>query len=358
MFTDEAIALLNEEFVCFAPGWYINDDDEVYQAAWKRFYTAKPNEGEGNGWLQGTQLVLMTSSGRLLSGAMTYGDRGSLEKALREVLASYASLPQSQRRAESVPGDEKPQPAPPPGGLVLTVYDRPLWRDAEGGYHLPQDGQINPASLRLAAPGGQRSSLWLTADECASLMPDDPRPGQSFAVAEQLARRLLIYGMWPNSLWVVEVSWLPNSLREGHLELTVEDVSPEAVRMRIHGRARLAGQSGHKGFEGIPIGYDANVEGVLEFDPATKRITRWDMAALGDYTGEWFAEDGGRWREAKPEAPLALAVALEIDETAYKHPPERRRPRSFVHAYIFGNNEEHYWNPIQWEQDWRARQQK
>ena len=65
---DDAIKLLNEKFVCFAPGWYINTKDDTYQAAWKRFYVAKPNPGEGSGWLHGTQLVLMTSSGRLLTG--------------------------------------------------------------------------------------------------------------------------------------------------------------------------------------------------------------------------------------------------------------------------------------------------
>jgi hypothetical protein len=34
-------------------------------------------------------------------------------------------------------------------------------------------------------------------------------------------------------------------------------------------------------------------------------------------------------------------------------PPERRRPRSFVHAYIFRDREEHYWDPLKWEK-WEA----
>ena len=65
--------------------------------------------------------------------------------------------------------------------------------------------------------------------------------------------------------------------------------------------------------ESLPIRYDARIEGVVVIDRAKCAITRWDMAALGDYTGEWFAEDGGRWRAAKPGAPLALGFALEID---------------------------------------------
>ena len=71
--------------------------DEVYQAAWKRFYVAKPRSTEGSGWLRGTNLVLMTSTGRLLSG--TLKDRNSLAAALKEVLQAYARLPEEERRA-------------------------------------------------------------------------------------------------------------------------------------------------------------------------------------------------------------------------------------------------------------------
>jgi len=83
LYTDEALRVLNEKFVGFAPGWYINEDDPVYKAAWKRFYVAKSEPDEGDGWLRGTQLVLMTSSGRLLSGSMKYGDRKDLADALK-----------------------------------------------------------------------------------------------------------------------------------------------------------------------------------------------------------------------------------------------------------------------------------
>ena len=62
------------------------------------------------------------------------------------------------------------------------------------------------------------------------------------------------------------------------------------------------------------------------------------MAALGDYTGRWFAGNKG-WKEATAEAPLALGFAFELDQTAYELPPERRRPRSFIHAYIFKDRE-------------------
>src|SRR5262249_28747274 len=136
LYTDEAIKLLNDRFACFAPGWFINSKDDTYQAAWKRFYIAKPRPTEDSGWLRGTNLVLMTSTGRLLTG--TVKDRNGLADGLRGVLKAYAKLPEAERRAKTVAGEEKPVPAPPPGGLVLTIYDRPLGRGEKGQYRLPE----------------------------------------------------------------------------------------------------------------------------------------------------------------------------------------------------------------------------
>ena len=144
---------------------------------------------EGSGWLKGTQLVLMTSAGRLLSGSMKYGDRKGLATALDEVLEAYAKLPEDQRRPASVDGEEKPVPAPPAGGLVLTIYDRPLGY-ADGQYRLPQGRDLG--GLRTHAPSGQRSSLWLTREECQSLIPPNAQKGQTHPVPANLARRILL----------------------------------------------------------------------------------------------------------------------------------------------------------------------
>ena len=49
---------------------------------------------------------------------------------------------------------------------------------------------------------------------------------------------------------------------------------------------------------------------------------------------------------------------FEVDQTAYDLPPERRRPRSFMHAYTFKDREEFYWDPDKWLDDWKRRQPK
>jgi hypothetical protein len=344
--------------VPFAPGWFIHTKDEVYQAAWKRFYLAKPATGEGSGWLRGSQLVLMTASGRLLEGSIKYGDCNGLAPALRGVLAAYTRLPEAERRPQSVAGQIKSQPAPPPGGLVLTIYDRPLGRDPGGQVRHPQGKDLG--GFRTHAPHGQRSSLWLTEAECRSLIPDRPEKGKVQEVPPQLARRIWLYGLVPQTLWVVEETWRPDSVRAGELRLTVEEVAAETLRLRVHGSVVLSAPTvlhtwpDRKFIKNLENRYDARLEGVLVYDRARKKVTRWDMAALGDFTGRWFAGNSG-WKEATPAAPLTLGFAFELDPTAYELPPERRRPRSFIHAYIFQNNEEYYWDPGKWEADRKKR---
>jgi hypothetical protein len=331
----------------------------VYQDAWKRFYVAKPRPDEGGGWLRGTQLVLMTSSGRLLSG--TVKDRSGLEQGLQEVLAAYSKLPETERRPKSVEGEIKPQSAPPPGGLVLTIYDRPLGRIVEGRYRLPEGNDFG--GFRTHAPHGQRSSLWLTEEECKSLAPRDPQKGQTYNVPTKLAKRIWLYGLVPQTLWVVEETWKPNSVREGELKVTVEEVTPQVVRLRMYGSVLLSGPGvlhewpERKFIKNVENRYDARLEGMLVYDRAQRRFARWDMATLGDFSGRWFAGNKG-WKEATPDAPLPLGFAFELDPTAYELPPERRRPRSFMHAYIFRDREEHYWDPEKWLEDWKKRQPK
>lgn len=349
--------MLNEKFVCFAPGWYINTKDPTYQEAWKRFYVAKSLPEEGTGWLRGTQLVLMTPSGRLLQGSVKGKD--GLAPALQEVLEAYTKLPQNLRLPKSVDGEIQPQPAPPANGLVLTIYDRLLGRDAKNQYRLPDGNDFG--GLRTHAPHGQRSSLWLKEEEWKSIVPTDPKEGQTVALPGKLAKRIWLYGLVPQTLWVVEESWKPNAVQSGDLKVTIEKSTPQVVRMRLHGSVVLSSPGvlhtwpDRKFVKNIENRYDAKLEGVLEIDRARNKVTRFDVTALGDFTGRWFAGNNG-WKEATREAPLPLGFAFELDPTAYDLPAERRRPRSFMHAYIFRGSEQHYWDPDLWLADWQKRQ--
>lgn len=303
--------------------------------------------------MRGTQLVLMTSAGRLLEGTVKGPDGMAL--ALREVLEGYARLPEMERRAKHVDGEIRPQPSPPANGLVLTIYDRPLARDRDGRYRLPEKDDLG--GLHTHAPHGQRSSLWLKEREWKSLVPSEPKKGQVFPVAAKLAKRIWLYGLVPQTLWVVEEMWKADAVREGELFASVVEATAETVRLRLYGSVLLASPGilhtwpDHKFIKNIENRYSARLEGEVIFDRARNRISRFDVVVLGDFSGRWFAGEKG-WKEATVESPLALAFAFELDTTAFDLPPERRRPRSFVHAYIFRTREDHYWDPEAWLTDW------
>jgi hypothetical protein len=55
---------------------------------------------------------------------------------------------------------------------------------------------------------------------------------------------------------------------------------------------------------------------------------------------------------------LPLGFAFELEATAYDLPLDRRRPRSFVHAYLFKEHEDYYWDPDRWLADWKKQQKK
>src|SRR5262249_49002734 len=156
-------------------------------------------------------------------------DRNGLAKALQEVLDSYKKLPEDVRRPQKVEGEVKPQIAPPKNGLVLTIYDRPLGRDKEGKYRLPDGDDFD--KFRTHAPHGQRSSLWLKEEEWKGLIPENPKKGNTLEVPAKLSKRIFLYGLVPQTLWVVEESWKPDSVREGKLNLTVEEVTETSVKM-------------------------------------------------------------------------------------------------------------------------------
>src|SRR5262249_28545666 len=151
--------------------------------------------------------------------------------------------------------------------------------------------------------------------------------------------------------------------------LTVEDVSSQTIRMRVHGSVVLAGKGNLRFY---PTGkivkelenrYDARLEGVLGYDRAQKRIAKSDMDSLGDYTGTLVChkQSANEWREATSAAPLPLCFSFELDCSDYEGPAARRRPKSFVHSYVFRSiypNEEFYWDPDKWEEDWKKKQPK
>lgn len=82
------------------------------------------------------------------------------------------------------------------------------------------------------------------------------------------------------------------------LDLTVEAVTPEAIRMRLGGKAVLDRTKGY-----FKYGYDASFDGRLVFDRKKETFTRFDVTAVGDWTWNYR-------REGPPQDILGVALEL------------------------------------------------
>jgi hypothetical protein len=173
------------------------------------------------------------------------------------------------------------------------------------------------------------------------------------AIPEAVRQRILLFYVFN---WFVNSGggyWAPKHLRESALELTVQERSPKAVRLRLAGRALYKGEAPvgkslggqifslsprETGQKNLPptyrVNWDVRIEGVLEYDPGKKQFTRFDAVALGDYQGPWGL--------SYKEQPVPVGISFELDKRELG--PERR------HApYVLSALREHYWAPQNWK---------
>src|SRR5262249_50077160 len=124
--------------------------------------------------------------------------------------ASIAKLPNSWKG--------KALANPPAEGIILKQYNRGFHKDAEGKMH--PDGQVL-----------LHDSLWMTKAEGQSLVPQKPQVGDSFTVPAFLVSRLGVHHGSAFGANGVRISATPKPT----LTLTVEDASPDQLRLRLKG---------------------------------------------------------------------------------------------------------------------------
>jgi hypothetical protein len=282
----------------------------------------------------GNCFVLATPGGRKLAGG---NGGGGAEDALREGFREWEKLTPAQRRSLPAGTPETPPEAarctPPPGGLVVASFVRNLKRDAAGNL-----SRITPEDLKdkTAYPDWNpvytepaRYNLWLTEREWKSLVPDNPVAGASFPVSDAIRRRIFRFHLTDGTYGLPD-HWKKEHLRQESLTLTVDQAAP-TVRLHLRGTASMAtgdesDQSSH--------GFDAELSGVLEYDPDRKSFTRFDVLAIGDCRGgDW---EGGRFKRPG-RAPLAVAFRLTTGNAAVDRvPPLVHMDRQEVSNDYFG----------------------
>jgi hypothetical protein len=211
-----------------------------------------------------------------------------------------------------------PYPKPPPNGLVLKEYLRPIYRDGEG---------------RLRPTPGESGAdyMWLTEAERLTLIPANPKPGQTFPLHEPIWKRLFPNQFYHYNLCSHLTPSYDNEKMKPTFTLTVESVAAGEVRLRLDGAAaiRLGCWEGEQN-KGEKLGdLDFRMLGRITVDLKRRAVTRCDLVGVGDLK---FNPDhkcnhfSGFMRPPDPR-PFMLAIAFELGSgtSADMAPPKYRQ---------------------------------
>src|SRR5262245_29029416 len=180
-----------------------------------------------NGWGFGE---VLTARGEVvaprLESGYTGGPNGAnnpfAPKRLQSALEKFKQLPAEKRTAsvEELPNSWKGKALlnPPVEGIILKQYRRGFHRDAAGEMH------------RIMLP--HVDFLWMTKAEWQALVPKQPQVGDSTTVPEFLVSRLgNHHAQIVSPAACLRISATPKPT----LTLTVEDASPDQLRLRLQG---------------------------------------------------------------------------------------------------------------------------
>jgi hypothetical protein len=312
------VKLLTEKFVCVAldarkeRGEYRDADGDFVRATNCVTVTASGS------------VCVVTASGKSLGPYS--GPHQGMEKWLTAKLTAWEALPEAERNpgAVKVSRSETVDPkraalALPEGALVVRVLNRRLGLTdkKELRYAQPEDFSPMPSKAeaeRYAAP--QNDFLWIPRAEWQALVPAEPRKNDPVAVPTTFALRLFRYHLDP-CRGFTEGSAFTNARSDaGRLTLTVHDVTPAKVVLRLEGQVRLR-QPGRD----EPSVYEPALLGYLEFDRGKNTWTRFDVVALGTASG--LPRDANGLVITKGPYPLGIAFELVASPT----PAERLHPR-------------------------------
>jgi hypothetical protein len=266
----------------------------------------------------GNCFVLTTPSGKKLAGG---NGSGGAREALTAGLKKWQTLTDEERKALP-PGKELRPPevercTPPPNGLILRTFARNLKGDSRGELAVITREDIKDRTLYpdwvpvYTEPA--HFSVWLTEAEWKSLVPADPKKGDTFAVPDPIQKRLFLYHL-VNGTFGLPGNWSLGQIRNGELMLTVEEVAP-VLRLRLRGAALLTTDADPKKAQ---RGFDALLSGLLTYDPHKKAFTRFDMVAIGDYWGGDY--EGGRFKRPG-RTPLGISFELAHGDNAIDRVP-------------------------------------
>jgi hypothetical protein len=220
-------------------------------------------------------ILVATASGDCIAATVSSGSSNGI---FEDGWKRWAKLPDQETKPGAVQVEKlkaKPYPELPPKGLALRVYARVLERDANGDWSRPRTKTllIGKRDVVPAEPG--RDHCWLQESEWKALLRANPRKGGSFPLPGPIADRIVRYHLLdvyngPNT------NWPPRSFTK-KLTVTVEEVSPDEVSLRLQGNAHR-GPGCYDPPEGK--GTDWSFHGRMKYDPSKMIIHRFDVVAV------------------------------------------------------------------------------
>jgi hypothetical protein len=308
------IDIVNKNFVPVAmDDWFQRRRQDAEGEFFRKVADQGPRKGQGGSTRQG--IYAFTADGKLLQYRNSQ-DPDVMRAFLLSALKTWNNLPAAERRlaVAAVPELKKVDPRYVPtlakDTLILNVHARILDRE---------DHFFCLGSCKF--PGGQRAShdhLWIRAAEWQALLPLDPQKEQEIAIPAQLMYRLARYHLIDNTRGEPPM-WARSEVRKAELKLNVAEITKDEVRLKLTGAFLLATDADIKTAK---RGYDVSLLGEIRYDPATRKITKWNAVALGEHWGE-----GGYTGGARPgRTPFGVAFELaDPTRPADRVPPQAIR---------------------------------
>jgi hypothetical protein len=303
-----------------ADDWYQRRRNDAEGEFFRGVADQGPRKGEGGSTRQG--IYCLTADGKLLAYKNAGQSPDVMRETLRLGLREWEKLPDERRKPGAVKVDDAvkddPQYArrPPPGGLIVKVYTRILDRDK---------GELCRGTCQT--PGGEKAArdhLWLTEAEWKALVPANPAKGDRAPMPPGVAERILRFHLTDNTRGEPPM-WRREDIRSQEITLTVEEVTAEAVRLRLEGSALLATDADASR---ATRGFEVRLLGEIRYNRAGKAIDGFDVVAVGDHWGSGPFTGGARLGRQ----PLGVAFELAAGEAAADLvPPQAARE---IKAYL------------------------
>ena len=271
--------------------------------------------------LQG--LYIFTATGQLLGHRNSAKHVNLTQRVIEKALSRWNALGPFQTQPNSIAIPDLPTsvpnhryaPEPPANATILRVVSRALDHDPNG--HLIAWQHDNPA--RGTHPAYDH--VWLLPQEINSIV-ELADSQKSFEIPVSVTNRLARFHLVDNTRGEPK-HWKADELESVTLVAERQLNNSRQVKLELRGKFSLRDPESD-------IGYIGAWQGILEIDRSSRKVTQFNLFALGEHWGE------GRWTPgARPgRTPLGIAIRLaDGNGLGDKVPPQAfRSPKRYFNT--------------------------